>query len=149
LSRPSQPGLDTVGTIEALQAGRLRLLFSLGGNFLSATPDTEVTAAALRRCPLTVHVSTKLHRGHLGFGLSSLILPCLGRTERDVQASGPQFVTVENSMSVVHRSQGQLTPASPQLRSEVAIVCELAAAVLGRTQSGAVADLSRQLRSDS
>jgi molybdopterin-dependent oxidoreductase alpha subunit len=129
---PSQPGLDTVGTIEALQAGRLRLLFSLGGNFLSATPDTEVTAAALRRCPLTVHVSTKLHRGHLGFGLSSLILPCLGRTERDVQASGPQFVTVENSMSVVHRSQGQLTPASPQLRSEVAIVCELAAAVLGR-----------------
>ena len=126
-----QPGLDTVGTIEAMRQGKVALLFSLGGNFLSATPDTEVTAAALRRCRLAVHVSTKLHRGHLISDHGTLILPCLGRTERDLQATGPQFVTVENSMSVVHRSQGHLNPASSQLRSEVAIVCELADAVLG------------------
>jgi molybdopterin-dependent oxidoreductase alpha subunit len=128
---PRTPGLDSVGTIEAMAAGQLRLLFSLGGNFLSATPDTEVTATALSRCRLAVHVSTKLHRGHLISGGASLILPCLGRTEIDRQATGPQFVSVENSMSIVHRSQGQLNPASAQLRSEVAIVCELADAVLG------------------
>ncbi len=126
-----QPGLDTVATIEAMRDGNVSLLCSLGGNFLSATPDTEVTAEALLRCRLQVHVSTKLHRGHLISRHGSLILPCLGRTEIDQQASGRQFVTVENSMSVVHRSQGHLQPASPQLRSEVAIICELAATVFG------------------
>lgn len=126
-----QPGLDTVATISALRDGSVSLLFSLGGNFLSATPDTELTAAALRRSRLQVHVSTKLHRGHLVSRSGSLILPCLGRTEIDRQASGAQFVTVENSMSVVHRSQGHLQPASSQLRSEVAIICELANVVFG------------------
>lgn len=126
-----EPGLDTVATISALREGKIGVLVSLGGNFLSATPDTEVTAEALLRCQLQVHISTKLHRGHLLSRSGSLILPCLGRTEIDVQASGPQFVTVENSMSVVHRSQGHLRPASPALRSEVAIICELATAVFG------------------
>ncbi len=128
---PKQPGLDSVGTIEAMAKQKVRLFVSLGGNFLSATPDTEVTAAALTRCGLSVHISTKLHRGHLLTGPGSIILPCLGRTEKDHQASGVQFVTVENSMSVVHRSQGVLNPASDKLRSEIAIVCELAQAVLG------------------
>ncbi len=129
---PKQPGLDTVGTIEAMAKQQVRLFVSLGGNFLSATPDTEVTAKALTRCGLSVHISTKLHRGHLLPGPASIILPCLGRTEKDHQASGVQFVTVENSMSVVHRSQGVLNPASETLRSEIAIVCELAQAVLGK-----------------
>ena len=138
-SAPQQPGLDTVATIEAMRAGRIKVLCALGGNFLQATPDTERTAEALGRCRLLVHVSTKLHRGHLvvgpgdaGRGQQSLILPCLGRTEIDVQASGPQLVTVENSMGVVHASRGNLRPASPQLKSEVAIVCELAQATLAR-----------------
>ena len=128
---PKTPGLDSVGTIFAMLQGGVRLLFSLGGNFLSATPDTEVTAQAMRKCDLLVHVSTKLHRGHLLEGPAHLLLPCLGRTEKDEQAGGLQFVTVENSMSVVHRSEGVLSPASAKLRSEVAIVCGLAQAVLG------------------
>ncbi len=128
---PRTPGLDSVGTIEAMAKGQIRLFVSLGGNFLSANPDTEFTAMALGRCKLSVHISTKLHRGHLLPGGASLILPCLGRTEQDEQKSGPQFVTVENSMSVVHRTQGVLSPASDKLRSEVAIVCEMAEQVLG------------------
>src|SRR6266704_5545959 len=103
-----------------------KLFFALGGNFLSATPDTEYTAEALRRCHLTVHVSTKLNRAHLITGKQALILPCLGRTEIDEQASGPQFVTTENSMAVVETSEGRLTPASPELLSEPAIVAGLA-----------------------
>jgi molybdopterin-dependent oxidoreductase alpha subunit len=128
---PRAHGLDTVGAIRAMHEGRAQLLFALGGNFLSATPDTERTAAALRRCRLTAHVSTKLNRSHLVTGATALILPCLGRSERDVQASGPQFVTVEDSMSQVHRSEGRLAPASPRLLSEPAIVCGLARAALG------------------
>jgi molybdopterin-dependent oxidoreductase alpha subunit len=128
---PRRPGLDTVGAIEAMEAGQVRLLFALGGNFLSAAPDTARTAAALRRCLLTAHVSTKLNRAHLVTGREALILPCLGRTERDLQAAGPQFVTVEDSMGIVHRSQGVLRPAAPALRSEPAIVAGLAAAALG------------------
>ncbi len=92
--------------------GKARVFFALGGNFLSATPDTEYTAEALRRCSLTAHVSTKLNRAHLITGEQALILPCLGRTEIDVQASGPQFVTTENSMAVVQASRGFLPPAS-------------------------------------
>jgi molybdopterin-dependent oxidoreductase alpha subunit len=107
------------------------VFFALGGNFLSATPDTERTAAGLGRCRLTVQVSTKLNRAHLHTGEIGLILPCLGRSERDVTAAGPQFVTVEDSMSTVHRSQGKLAPVSPDLRSEPAIVAALARATLG------------------
>lgn len=97
----------------------------MGGNFLSATPDTVYTAEALRNCGMTIHVSTKLNRSHLVHGEIGLILPCLGRTEIDVQAEGSQFVSVENSMGVVHSSQGRLTPISNKLKSEVAIVCEI------------------------
>jgi len=112
--------------------GRAKVFFALGGNFLSATPDTEYTAEALRRCRLTVQVSTKLNRGHLITGKQALILPCLGRTEIDGQASGPQFVTTEDSMAIVQASRGFLPPASPHLLSEPAIVAGLARATLGQ-----------------
>ncbi|WP_437724507.1 FdhF/YdeP family oxidoreductase [Sorangium sp. So ce861] len=130
-SPPRRHGLDTVAAIAAMADGRARVFFALGGNFLSATPDTAFTARALARCDLTAHVSTKLNRAHLVTGRRALILPCLGRTERDVQARGPQFVTVENSMGVVSSSRGNLPPASALLRSEVAIVAGLARATLG------------------
>ena len=127
---PHRPGMDTVETIHAMLDGRVRMFFALGGNFLSATPDTEQTATALRRCDLTVQVSTKLHRTHLITGKQALILPCLGRTELDVQATGPQLVSVEDSMGLVHASRGSLSPPSPHCKSEVAIVCGLAQATL-------------------
>jgi molybdopterin-dependent oxidoreductase alpha subunit len=128
---PRRHGLDTVHAISAMHDGQAKVFFGLGGNFLSATPDTEYTAAALRRCRLTVHVSTKLNRAHLITGQQALILPCLGRTEIDLQESGPQMVTTENSMAVVEGWQGRLSPASPELLSEPAIVVGLAKAVLG------------------
>jgi molybdopterin-dependent oxidoreductase alpha subunit len=128
---PRRDGLDVVDSIRAMHDGRVRVFVGLGGNFLSATPDTEFTADAVRRCRLTVQVSTKLNRSHLITGERGLILPTLGRTERDRQAGGEQFVTVEDSMSHVHASRGVLEPASPELRSEVAIVCGIARAVLG------------------
>jgi molybdopterin-dependent oxidoreductase alpha subunit len=107
------------------------VFFAVGGNFASATPDTPVTEQAMRSCALTVQVSTKLNRSHVVPGATALILPALGRTESDLQHSGEQFVTVEDSMSCVHRSQGRLAPASDQLLSEVSIVCRLARKVLG------------------
>ncbi|WP_223645950.1 FdhF/YdeP family oxidoreductase [Corallococcus sp. EGB] len=128
---PRHTGLDTVGTIQAMHDGRVKVLFAMGGNFLSATPDTELTARALRRARLTVHVSTKLNRAHLVHGRRALILPCLGRTEHDVQAAGRQFVTVEDSMGMVHASRGAVAPASEHLLSEPVIVARLAQAVLG------------------
>ena len=124
---PAQHGLDVVGTISAMRDGDLRVFFALGGNFLSATPDTELTARALRRCRLTAHVSTKLNRAHLVTGRRGLILPCLGRTEKDPAG----FVSVEDSMSAVHASNGSLPPASDVLLSEPAIVARLARATLG------------------
>ncbi|HEX3560678.1 MAG TPA: FdhF/YdeP family oxidoreductase [Pyrinomonadaceae bacterium] len=128
---PRRHGLDTVETIRAMHSAQVHVFFALGGNFLSATPDTEFTAEALRRCRLTAHVSTKLNRAHLVTGEQALILPCLGRTERDLQKTGEQFVSVENSMGVVHSSRGSLEPASPQLLSEPAIIARLARATLG------------------
>jgi molybdopterin-dependent oxidoreductase alpha subunit len=128
---PREPGLDTVDTIRAMEAGQVTALVALGGNFLSATPDTGRTAALLERCGLTASVSTKLNRTHLYPGRTALILPCLGRTEIDLQATGPQFVTVEDSMSVVHRSQGVLAPAGEHCKSEPAIVAELGRVLLG------------------
>ena len=124
---PRRSGLDTVDSIQAMLDQRARVLVCLGGNFLSATPDTERTAQALKNLQLSVQISTKLNRSHLVTGQEALILPCLGRTEAD----RGQFVSVENSMSIVHRSQGKQTPASPHLRSEVAIVCGLAGPLLG------------------
>ncbi|MFP4281788.1 MAG: FdhF/YdeP family oxidoreductase [Opitutales bacterium] len=128
---PRHHGVDTVEAIRAMDAGRAGVFFAMGGNFLSATPDTRRTARALRRCRLTAHVSTKLNRSHLVTGKAALILPCLGRSEEDHQASGPQMVSMENSMGIVHSSRGRLKPASPQLRSEVAIVCGLAEVLFG------------------
>ncbi len=128
---PRKFGYDTVEAIHAMHDGRATVFFALGGNFLSATPDTEYTAAALRRCALTVQVSTKLNRAHLVTGRQALILPCLGRSEIDLQATGPQLVSCENSMGVIQSSQGSLSPASPELLSEPAIVARLAKATLG------------------
>lgn len=128
---PAEPGTNTVDTIRELHAGRIKVLFALGGNFLSAAPDTNYTAEALRRASLTVHVATKMNRAHLITGRSALILPCLGRSEIDRQESGEQFVTVEDSMGIINPSRGFLEPASEHLLSEPMIVARLAEAVLG------------------
>ncbi len=128
---PREHGYDVVRAIRALRDGQAKVFFAMGGNFVSASPDTEVTEAAMRRARLTVHVSTKLNRSHVVTGARALILPTLGRTERDLQAGGEQFVTVEDSMGMVHASRGRLEPASPHLLSEPAIVCRLARRVLG------------------
>jgi molybdopterin-dependent oxidoreductase alpha subunit len=128
---PRQPGRDAVDSIRAMRDGKIDVFIGLGGNFAAATPDSDVTAAALRQCELTVHISTKLNRSHVIHGREALILPCLGRTERDLRGGVPQFVTVEDSMSVVHPSQGRLVPGSPSLRSEVAIICGLGAKMFG------------------
>ena len=131
---PPLDGYDSVTGLQAMHEGKVKVFFGLGGNFLSAMADTEYGAEAFRRLRLSVQVSTKLNRNHLITGEEALILPCLGRTEVDVQASGEQFVSCENSMGVVQMSRGTLTPASPHLMSETAIVCNLAAETLnGRT----------------
>lgn len=143
---PREHGYDTIGAIEAMHDGRASVFFAMGGNFAAATPDSVHVAQALRRCELTVHVSTKLNRSHLVHGRQALILPCLGRTEIDLQASGPQAVTVEDSMSMVHLSSGMNPPASEQLLSEPAIVARLAAATLPDSRTpwlGLVEDYDR------
>jgi molybdopterin-dependent oxidoreductase alpha subunit len=133
---PREHGFDVVRAIRALRDGQAKVFFAMGGNFVAATPDTDVTEAAVRRARLTVHVSTKLNRSHVVTGARALILPTLCRTERDLQA-GPdgqtttQFVTVEDSMGMVHASRGRLAPAGPELLSEPAIVCRMARRVLG------------------
>jgi molybdopterin-dependent oxidoreductase alpha subunit len=128
---PRKHGYDTVSAIKAMHDGRAKAFFALGGNFLSATPDTDYTAKALKNLRLTAHVSIKLNRSHLVTGRTALMLPCLGRTERDVRNGKEQFVTTENSMGVVQSSRGNLAPASPHLLSEPAIVSRLAKATLG------------------
>lgn len=125
-SPPLKHGYDTVEAIKAMAEKKAKVFIAMGGNFLSATPDTEFTAKALQNCDLTAHVSTKLNRSHLIHGKIALILPCLGRTDIDQQATGNQFVSVENSMGVVHSSQGILTPPTETLLSEPAIVAGLA-----------------------
>jgi molybdopterin-dependent oxidoreductase alpha subunit len=131
IQSPRKHGHDTVDAIRAMRDGQAKVFIGMGGNFSSATPDTGVTEAALRRCALTVQISTKLNRSHIVHGKTALILPTLGRTDKDFQAGGKQLVSVEDSMSMVHLSRGSLTPPSEHLRSEVAIVCELARTVLG------------------
>ena len=128
---PRAHGWDTVDSIRAMRDGRARVFIGMGGNFVSATPDTEVTEAALRACDLTVQVSTKLNRSHIVHGRTALILPTLGRTDLDIQGGTKQQVSVEDSMSMVHLSTGRLTPVGDDLRSEVAIVCELALELFG------------------
>ena len=129
---PLEHGVDVVGAISHMYESKGKILFCLGGNFLSATPDTNKTAEALSKLKLSVQVSTKLNRSHLITGDQALILPCLGRTELDMTGGQRQIVTVENSMGVVHSSRGSLKPASKNLLSEIEIVCELAAAYFSR-----------------
>lgn len=128
---PRKHGWDVVESIKAMHRGDAKVFFAMGGNFLSASPDTEFTAQALSRCELTAHVATKLNRSHLVTGKQALLLPCLARTDRDTHATGEQFVTVENSMGIIHTSQGKLEPPSEHLLSEPTIVAQLAAATLG------------------
>ncbi len=128
---PQAHGLDVVESINAMHEGRAKVFIAMGGNFLSATPDTQFTAAALSKCSLTVQISTKLNRSHLVTGKEAIILPCLGRTDIDMRGGEVQFVSCENSMGVVQSSQGVLKPVSPHLKSEPAIVCGLAKATLG------------------
>jgi molybdopterin-dependent oxidoreductase alpha subunit len=127
---PREHGLDTVRTIEAMQRGEVKVFVGMGGNFALAAPDTALTFEALRRCELTVQVSTKLNRSHLVHGRQALILPCLGRTEKDVRRGGLQGTTVEDAMSMVHMSVGMKAPASPHLLSEPAIIAGMAQASL-------------------
>ncbi|MEV0702112.1 FdhF/YdeP family oxidoreductase [Saccharopolyspora sp. NPDC050389] len=127
---PRAHGLDTVGTVEAMHRGDVKVFVGMGGNFALAAPDTPYTFAALRECRLTVHVSTKLNRSHLVHGRQALILPCLGRTEKDQQRGGLQATSVEDSMSMVHLSVGMKRPASPDLLSEPAIIAGMARAAL-------------------
>ena len=144
IGMPREPGVDAVDAVRAFDRGDARILVSMGGNLVRAVSDTEVAEAALGRAALTVHVSTKLNRSHLIGRGTSVILPALGRTEIDRSPLGEQFVTVEDSMGLVHASRGVIEPASEQLRSEVSIVCDLALAVLGREH----AVPWRQLRDD-
>lgn len=127
---PQQKGYDVVESIKAMHNGKAKVFFAMGGNFLSATPDTHYTAEALRKCKLTVHVSTKLNRSHLIHGEEALILPCLGRSDKDILQGEQQFVSCENSMSVVQSSKGVIKPISGDLLSEPVIVCRLAKATL-------------------
>jgi molybdopterin-dependent oxidoreductase alpha subunit len=131
---PRKHGYDVIDAIEAMHQQKAKVFIGMGGNFISATPDTEYTAEALSNCNLTVQISTKLNRSHLIHGKQALILPCLGRSEKDIQETGEQFVSVENSMGVVHQSNGHLTPASKQLLSEPAIVAGIAKATLTNTK---------------
>ena len=127
---PQKWGYDTVETMHAMFDGEVKVFLAISGNFISNTPDTVYSAHAMQRCKLTAHVSTKLNRSHLITGKRALILPCLGRTEEDVQASGEQFVTVEDSMGIINPSRGFLPPASSDLMSDVAIIANLAHATL-------------------
>ena len=128
---PRKSGYDTVESLHAMFDGDVKVFFAISGNFLSNVPDTVYSAHAMQRCKLTVHVSTKLNRSHLITGERALILPCLGRTEEDIQATGKQFLTIEDSMGIINPSQGFFPPASPDLLSDVAIIANLAKATLG------------------
>jgi molybdopterin-dependent oxidoreductase alpha subunit len=132
---PSKHGYNTIEAIKAMDQRKVKVFVAMGGNFAAATPDSEFTEQALRKCDLTVHVSTKLNRSHLVTGKSALILPCLGRTEQDLQNGSPQKVTVEDSMSMVHSSEGKNQPASKNLLSEPAIVACMAIASLPNTKT--------------
>jgi molybdopterin-dependent oxidoreductase alpha subunit len=127
---PRHHGFDSVDGVRAMRDGRAKVFIGVAGNFVRAMSDSDVTEAALRSCSLTVQVSTKLNRSHTVVGETALILPTLGRSDRDIQATGEQFVTVEDSMSCVHATRGKLPPASPHLLSEVAIISRLAARTL-------------------
>ena len=138
---PRQHGLDAIDTINAMHEGRVKVFVALGGNFMAATPDWSFTSKALESCRLTVQISTKLNRSHTVTGEQALILPALGRTEIDDQHGELQFVTVENSMGVVSRSEGKLKPISTAMRSELSIIAGMAEATLGAATNIAWSDL--------
>ncbi len=128
---PREHGFDAVAAVKAFRDRKAKVFFGMGGNFVAAMSDTDVTEDALRNAELTVHVSTKPNRSHVVHGREALILPALGRSEKDLSGGRPQRVTVEDSLCAVHSSQGPLKPASPHLKSEVDIVCSMAQATLG------------------
>jgi molybdopterin-dependent oxidoreductase alpha subunit len=140
---PRQHGLDSVNGVRAMRDGQASVFIGVAGNFVRAMSDSAVTEAALRQCRLTVQISTKLNRSHTVCGETALILPTLGRSDRDIQETGEQFITVEDSMSEVHASRGRLEPASPSLLSEVAIISRLARRTLGETPDIPWADFER------
>ncbi|HEY4194276.1 MAG TPA: FdhF/YdeP family oxidoreductase [Mucilaginibacter sp.] len=131
---PKEKGLDTVETIKAMHEGKIKFFFAMGGNFVSATPDTNYTADALRKADMTVHVSTKLNRSHLVHGKEALILPCYARSDKDIINGVEQIVSCENSMGVMQMSKGVLKPISDQYLSETQIVCRLAKATIKDTK---------------
>ncbi|MEC7222103.1 MAG: molybdopterin-dependent oxidoreductase, partial [SAR324 cluster bacterium] len=135
ISSPRNSGFNTVQAIQAMESKSVKVFMGMGGNFARATPDSSRTEEALAKCELTVQVTTKLNRTHLAHGKKALILPCLGRSELDVQSSGEQSVTVEDSMGVVHSSRGRNQPASENLKSEVAIVVGMARAAFPENQN--------------
>jgi anaerobic selenocysteine-containing dehydrogenase len=126
---PRKHGYDVVESIEAMRDGKVSFFMAMGGNFVSATPDTELTGKALQNCDLTVQISTKLNRSHLVTGKEAIILPCISRSELDVVNGITQFITVENSMGIVHSSKGTFEPASNDLLSEPVIVTRIGALV--------------------
>ncbi len=128
---PRAHGVDALKGITAMQRGEIKFWMGMGGNLVAAISDSQLAEAAFRGTEMTVQVSTKLNRSHAVVGEEALILPTMGRTEIDVQAAGPQFVSVEDTVCSVHGSHGQVPPVAPGLLSEVAIVCELAKATLG------------------
>jgi molybdopterin-dependent oxidoreductase alpha subunit len=128
---PREDGYDVVESIKAMMEGKVKVFFAMGGNFLPASPDTDFTARALKKCKLTVHVSTKLNRSHLVTGEEAIILPCLSRSDKDIINGVEQIVSCENSMGVVQMSKGVLSPVSDNLLSEPVIVSKLAKATLG------------------
>ena len=143
---PRQPGYNTVDAIRAMNAHKVKVFIGMGGNFVSSTPDTSFTEDAIKKCELTTYISTKLNRSHLVTGHQAFILPCLGRTEIDLQNKIPQKVTVEDSMSMVHTSEGINKPASEHLLSEPSIVACMAIASLPNTKidwAGLVSDYNR------
>ncbi|MDQ4503172.1 FdhF/YdeP family oxidoreductase [Sinomonas sp. ASV322] len=132
IASPREHGLDSTETLHAFEGDAVDVFVSLGGNFAQANSDTEALEAGMRRTGLTVHISTKPNRSHVVHGRTSLILPTLGRTDRDDKhPSGRQFLSVEDSMSMVHSTQGRLEPVSEHLLAEPVIVARMAAAVLG------------------
>jgi molybdopterin-dependent oxidoreductase alpha subunit len=127
---PQHHGRSVVDSLQAMIDGQSEVFVALGGNFVAAVPDAKIVKEAMRRLKLTVAINTKLNRGHVVHGQEALILPCLARSDIDVQATGRQSITVEDSMSMVHASAGLVEPPSPELKSEVSIVCGIARATL-------------------
>lgn len=128
---PREDGVDAVAAIRAMREGKIKVFVALGGNLVAAISDTPVAEAALQNTHLSVQISTKLNRSHAVVGESAMILPVLGRSELDIQASGEQFVTVEDTVAAIHASKGNLTPVAPTLLSEISVVTRMARAVLG------------------